>query len=135
MATEWTTDWQLLVEDGATPVCRSYLPVHGFMGLGPALANNRYDTRLFGCKRVCWAAMRRLTSADLSESPAFPAARLARLDWVGRNHARRGVIGTRSSNFLKADGHVASSTIFDTFSPFQWGFEFYSLQPGNDIDP
>jgi prepilin-type N-terminal cleavage/methylation domain-containing protein len=133
MATEWSTDWQMLVEDSSAPVCRSYLPVHGFLGLGPALANNRFDTRLFGCQRACWAAMRCLAASDLSASPALPASKLPRLDWVGRNHARRSLVGTRSSNFLNADGHVANSTIFDTLAPFQWGQEFYSLQPGNDI--
>jgi prepilin-type processing-associated H-X9-DG protein len=123
----------MLADESAPGVCRSYLPVHGFLGLGPLLTGNRSDTRLFGSKRVCWAAMRPLEGADLSGDPSPPASKLARLDWVGRNHARRNWIGTRTSNFLRADGHVESETIFDTLSPFEWGREFYSLQPGNDI--
>jgi len=133
VATEWATDWRMLTDASGNGVCRSYLPVHGFLGLGPAASANRYDSRLFGCKRPCWAAMRRLTPAELSSSPSFPGAGLTRLDWIGRNHPRRGLIGSRSSNFIFADGHAANTTVFDTLQPFQWGDEFYSLQPGNDI--
>lgn len=132
-ATEWTTDWRLLADASGSLVCRSYLPVHGFIGLGPALINNRCDTRLFGCPRPCFAAMRRLTPAELAVSPAPPGANRPRLDWVGRNHQRVGLIGSRSSNFLFADGHLANTTIYDTLQPFQWGREFYSLQPGDDV--
>jgi prepilin-type N-terminal cleavage/methylation domain-containing protein/prepilin-type processing-associated H-X9-DG protein len=132
-ATEWTTDWRLLVDAAGDPVCRSHLPVHGFFGLGPALVNDHYDTRKFGCPRPCLAAMRRLTPSDLSASPAFPGASLPRLDWIGRNHQRKGLIGSRSSNFVFADGHAVNTTVFDTLQPFQWGKEFHSLQPGNDI--
>ena len=131
-ATEWNTDWKMLAEPG-TRVCRSYLPVHGFLGLGPQLSGNRTDTRRFGSPRICWAAMRRVTLSDLSPSPSPPGANLTRLDWVGRNHAKKGVVGSRTSNFLYADGRVANTTIFDTVRPFQWGREFLSLQPGNDI--
>ena len=133
MATEWTTDWRLLVDASGNGVCRSYLPVHGFSGLGPAAVNNRCDTRLFGCKRPCWAAMRRFTPADIVAEPSLPGASLPWLDWVGRNHQRKGLVGSHSSNFLFADGHVVNTTIFDTLQSFQWGSEFYSLQPGNDI--
>ena len=133
MATEWTTDWRLLADAAGDPVCRSYLPVHGFFGLGLALVNDHYDTRKFGSPRPCFAAIRRLTPSDLSASPSLPGASLARLDWIGRNHQRRGIIGSRSSNFVYADGHVANTTVFDTLRPFQWGNEFYSLQPGSDI--
>jgi len=77
--------------------------------------------------------MRRLAPVDLSDSPSLPGANLSRLDWVGRNHQRKGLIGSRSSNFLYADGHVANTTVFDTLKPFQWGREFYTLQPGNDV--
>ena len=132
LATEWTTDWRLLAESG-TPVCRSYLPVHGFMGLGPGAFSKRYDSRQFGCPRVCLTAMRCLTPADLAAAPTLPGSVLARLDWIGRNHQRKGLIGSRSSNFLYADGHAANTTVFDTLQPFQWGREFYSLQPGSDI--
>ena len=133
MATEWTTDWRLLSDDAGNSVCHSYLPVHGFMGLGQVLVNNRYDTRLFGCQRPCWAAMRRLTPADLSVSPSAHLVNRPRLDWVGRNHQSKGLIGSKSSNFLFADGHTENTTIFDVLQPFRWGQEFYSLQPGNDI--
>jgi prepilin-type N-terminal cleavage/methylation domain-containing protein/prepilin-type processing-associated H-X9-DG protein len=132
-ATEWTTDWRLLADAAGDPVCRSYLPVHGFFGLGPALVSDHFDTRKFGCPRPCFAAMRRLVPSDLASSPSPPGASLPRLDWIGRNHQRRGVIGSHSSNFVFADGHVANTTVFDTLQPFQWGREFYSLQPGNDI--
>ena len=133
MATEWATDWRLLVDAAADPVCRSYLPVHGFFGLGPAAASDRGDTRKFGCPRPCLAAMRRLVPSDLSAAPSPPGANLPRLDWVGRNHQRKGVIGSRYSNFVFADGHAVNTTVFDTLQPFEWGKEFYSLQPGDDI--
>ena len=77
--------------------------------------------------------MRRLTPADIVAEPSLPGAKLPWLDWVGRNHQRKGLVGSRSSNFLFADGHVVNTTIFDTLQSFQWGSEFYSLQPGNDI--
>lgn len=133
LATEWVTDWRLLAEASGNPVCRSYLPVHGFMGLGPATVTNHYDSRVFGCQRPCWAAMRRLVPEDLSASQSLSGARLPRLDWVGRNHQRRGVIGSRSSNFVFADGHAANMTVYDTLRPFLWGREFHSLQPGYDV--
>jgi prepilin-type processing-associated H-X9-DG protein len=77
--------------------------------------------------------MRRFTPADIVAEPSLPGAKLPWLDWVGRNHQRKGLVGSRSSNFLFADGHAVNTTIFDTLQPFQWGSEFYSLQPGNDI--
>jgi prepilin-type N-terminal cleavage/methylation domain-containing protein/prepilin-type processing-associated H-X9-DG protein len=132
LATEWTTDWQTLADVSGNSVCRSYLPVHGFAGLGAAGVNNRFDSRQFGGPRPCFAAMRRLTPTELAASLGSSANR-PRLDWIGRNHQRKGGLGSRSSNFLFADGHVRNTTVFDTLQPFQWGQQFHSLQPGNDI--
>ena len=57
-----------------------------------------------------------------------------RLDWVGRNHGlRTGIPNKRKSNFLYVDGHVESKSIYQTLEPFEWGQEFYSLVPGDDI--
>ncbi|MFA5203549.1 MAG: prepilin-type N-terminal cleavage/methylation domain-containing protein [Lentisphaeria bacterium] len=133
LATEWATDWRLTAGPGGR-VCRSYLPVHGFVGLGPAAGADRFDSRFFGCPRPCFASIRRLSPLELAVPPQPGAAGLTRLDRVGRNHNRKlGSMGTRTSNFVFADGHAVNTTIFDTLQPFQWGAQFFSLAPGDDV--
>jgi prepilin-type N-terminal cleavage/methylation domain-containing protein/prepilin-type processing-associated H-X9-DG protein len=60
------------------------------------------------------------------------------LDWVGRNHGSHKLdasgwnLGT--TNFLYVDGHVENKSIRDTLYPsFEWGSDFYSLQPHGDL--
>ncbi len=132
LATEWATDWRLTAGSGR--VCRSYLPVHGFVGLGPAASADRSDSRFFGCPRPCFASLRRLSPLELAAQPQAGTVGLSRLDWVGRNHNRKlGPLGSRTSNFVFADGHAVNATIFDTLQPFQWGAQFFSLTPGDDV--
>ena len=40
---------------------------------------------------------------------------------------------SRSTNFLYCDGHVETKNILDTLNPWQWGDQFYSLYPNNDV--
>ena len=85
-------------------------------------------------------ALRRISKAELSDDPEIQLVTQtsqSRLDWVGRNHGAKKLEGgkdRRRTNFLYADGHVETKTVYDTVAPvFEWGQQFYSLNPGNDV--
>jgi prepilin-type N-terminal cleavage/methylation domain-containing protein/prepilin-type processing-associated H-X9-DG protein len=120
------------VNQGVT-VCKSHRPVHGFTAL--VGAGNNYDLSLAppGNGRP---NLRRVIKTDLSPLPTPPGSNLSRLDWVGRNHGSHKLANgwdMRQSNFLYVDGHVETKHILDTLTPWQWGQQFYSLTPGDDI--
>ncbi len=79
---------------------------------------------------------RQVTAADLDPDPSSSGSvSTTRLDWVGRNHGQlSGYPDKRRSNFLYVDGHIETKSIYETFTPFQWGRQFYSLNPHDDLD-
>jgi prepilin-type processing-associated H-X9-DG protein len=136
LATEWNQDWHVVsaagrVDPGAT-VCKSHRPVHGFKGISGGLDMEQIAPNAFGSA----PKLRRVRADELAADPATGAG-ATRLDWVGRNHGKKGSgVDNRKSNFLYVDGHVETKHVRETVEPaFQWGQSFYSLNPGSDIQP
>lgn len=103
----------------------SHRPVHGFVGLDGTLDMYKLDPE---------TPFRQVSATDLDADPATASESYSRLDWVGRNHGQKqGYPDRRCSNFLYADGHVETKNIYDTLVPFQWGRQFYSLKPHDDL--
>ena len=134
--TEWATDWRV-VADPDTNLSNSYLPVHGFRGLGQVVGPDRYDLNMMvsDVARPCMssAAFRRVTVYDLADNPTGARHYPPRLDWVGRNHPGSG--DRASSTFWYLDGHIESKSIYETVSEsgFEWGQRIYSLTGRNSI--
>jgi prepilin-type N-terminal cleavage/methylation domain-containing protein/prepilin-type processing-associated H-X9-DG protein len=126
LATEWgQTAARLNTSNAAGYELVSHRPIHGFVGTDGTL-----DMFLL----APGAGFRRITSADLDPDPSSGTTFTTRLDWVGRNHGHlQGYPDKRRSNFLYADGHVETKTLYETLAPFQWGHEFYSLNPHDDL--
>jgi prepilin-type processing-associated H-X9-DG protein/prepilin-type N-terminal cleavage/methylation domain-containing protein len=151
LATEFNQDWHVVSDIGeisGSAVCKSHRPVHAFKpaagGTDSALDMDQVAPDPSGRGRN---TIVRIDAADL-DAVGDPAAKAAvsppgasgfptRLLWVGRNHGAKKLDGkgrdTRKSNFLYADGHVESKWIYDTLTPWQWGDQFYSLLPNNDV--
>ena len=141
LGTEWNQSWRIVADagrgSGGDTVCKSHRPVHGFVGLGGQLNMDTLAPDAFGGRPT----YRRVTLNDLAANPQVGETSGTRLDWVGRNHDHRKLstvsgrsgVDTRRTNFLYLDGHVETKHIFETIEPFQWGEEFYSLQPSNDV--
>lgn len=141
LATEWNQDWHIVADNGrgsgGEQVCKSHRPVHGFAGLGGELDMELLPGDAFGGR----PEMRRVTVADIAPDPQPGGGSRTRLDWVGRNHGHThktldgNGFNVGLSNFLYVDGHVERKNIRDTVQPgrFEWGEEFYSLNPSNDI--
>lgn len=130
LVTEWTDNWLLLSQDG---VCRSYMPVHAFQGIGP-MGSDRYDLNLVGSisDRPCLeeSLFRRVGSDLLSSNPNPSRKYPSRLDWVGRFHKGN----AKQTNFLYTDGHVECKSIYDTLDKnFEWGRAIYSIEGGERI--
>ncbi len=130
LATEWTDNWLLLAQDG---VCRSYLPIHGFQGIGP-MGEDRYDLNLVGSSsdHPCLetSLFRQLPLDLLSDNPSPARTSPPRLDWVGRFHKGRAGL----TNFLYADGHMECKSIYDTLgTEFEWGRGIYSVKGGMKV--
>lgn len=124
LATEWTTQWSIVRRPvSVADICESYLPVHGFAGMGPMSTSDRCDLNFIGNPHKCMGDYRRLDVSDLSSDPTLFAGN--RLDWVGRNH---GSVFSKTTNFVYADGHVETKPIAQTLSPFEWGDECYSIR-------
>lgn len=134
--TEWSTDWRVVADPGSN-LSNSYLPVHGFRGLGKISGSDRYDLNMIvsDAERPCGssATFRKVTVYDLADNPAGTRHSPPRLDWVGRNHP--GSADVKNSTFLYLDGHVASKSIYETVteSSFEWGQRIYSLTGHNSI--
>jgi prepilin-type N-terminal cleavage/methylation domain-containing protein/prepilin-type processing-associated H-X9-DG protein len=82
------------------------------------------------------AGFRQATAADLDPDPSTIQITSSGcvLNWVGRNHGvRTNYPDRRLTNFLYADGHVETKTVYDTLNPFQWGAVFWSLNPNGDL--
>ena len=139
LATEVPRTAQMVTGQGEASgniVCKSHRSVHGFT----SISGGQLDMSLVGKSLTGLAAIRRVTKADLFDNPDVDllsgATSQSRLDWVGRNHGRKFLDNgkdKRKTNFLYCDGHVETKTIYDTLDPFEWGEQFYSLNPGSDI--
>jgi prepilin-type processing-associated H-X9-DG protein len=141
LGTEWNQSWKIVADagrgGGGDTVCKSHRPAHGFVGLGGQLNMDSVPADAFGGRPT----YRRCTLNDLAADPQVGSASSSRLDWVGRNHDRKKLstmngrtgVDNRRTNFLYLDGHVETKHLFETVEPFQWGEEFYSLQPSNDV--
>jgi prepilin-type N-terminal cleavage/methylation domain-containing protein/prepilin-type processing-associated H-X9-DG protein len=134
LATELPQNWKVVSAEGrvdpGTTVCKSHRPVHGFTGVSGGLDMEKIAPNAFGSA----PKIRRCAPTDLAPEGAIQGGD-TRLNWVGRNHGKKGSAGRddRKSNFLYADGHVETKQVADTLLPFQWGDIFYSLVPGEDI--
>lgn len=136
LATEWNPDWRIVADAGrsdpSSTVCKSHRPVHGFVGLGGQLNMDTVAADPFGGRPT----YRAVSVTDLSPDPKAGDASKSRLDWVGRNHGKKHAGAdwdNRRSNFLYVDGHVETKNIRETVMPFEWGQQFYSLNPNDDI--
>jgi prepilin-type N-terminal cleavage/methylation domain-containing protein/prepilin-type processing-associated H-X9-DG protein len=126
LGTEWgPTGARINETTGSGFETVSHRPVHGFVGLDGTL-----DMYLLNPS----TGFRQITAADLDPDPASGSTSTTRLDWVGRNHGQlQGYPDKRRSNFLYADGHIEIKTIYETLTPFQWGQQFYTLNPNDDL--
>jgi prepilin-type N-terminal cleavage/methylation domain-containing protein/prepilin-type processing-associated H-X9-DG protein len=126
LGTEWgPTGARINETTGSGYETVSHRPVHGFVGLDGTL-----DMYLLNPS----TGFRQVTAADLDPDPASGSATTTRLDWVGRNHGKlQGYPDKRRSNFLYADGHLETKSIYETLTPFQWGQQFYTLNPNDDM--
>jgi prepilin-type processing-associated H-X9-DG protein len=127
LATEWAPNaMRFNYDGGSTFQVWSHRPISGFVA-----SNGSLD--FYGLAPE--AGFRRATAADLDPDPdTLTSPPPVCLDYVGRNHGQRiGYPDRRLSNFLYVDGHVETKTVYDTLNPFQWGSEFWSLNPHNDL--
>src|SRR5262249_19991645 len=140
LATEFTFNWRLVSSNndpsiGSTGVCKSHRPVVGYIGVDnsldlPAIQANTFNRT--------GPVIKRCTVDDISPDPERGSNTVkSRLDWVGRNHGSRKLVGgvdIRKTNFLYVDGHVETKHIKETIIPtFQWGEQCYSYQFGGAI--
>jgi prepilin-type N-terminal cleavage/methylation domain-containing protein/prepilin-type processing-associated H-X9-DG protein len=127
LGTEWAATGARINEStGSGFETVSHRPVTGFIG-----TDGTQDMYLLSPS----TAFRQVTVADLDPDPASAASSTTRLDWVGRNHGKlQGYPDKRLSNFLYVDGHVETKSIYETLTPFQWGKQFYSLNPNDDLE-
>jgi prepilin-type N-terminal cleavage/methylation domain-containing protein/prepilin-type processing-associated H-X9-DG protein len=125
LGTEWGQTAARLADTSGGYELVSHRPVHGFVGLDGTL-----DMYLLNPT----TGFRQVTAADLDPDPSSSVASSTRLDWVGRNHGQlQGYPDKRRSNFLYVDGHIETKSIYETLTPFQWGQQFYSLNPNDDL--
>jgi prepilin-type N-terminal cleavage/methylation domain-containing protein/prepilin-type processing-associated H-X9-DG protein len=126
LCTEWIDSGVATGRDlGSQGWVMSHRPVHAFIGTDGTLDMYSLPPN---------TGYRRVTAADLDPDPLTGANTQTRLDWVGRNHGQQSSYPDhRRTNFLYADSHVETKSIYDTFTPFQWGEKFYSLSPNDDL--
>jgi prepilin-type N-terminal cleavage/methylation domain-containing protein/prepilin-type processing-associated H-X9-DG protein len=159
LATEFNANWQLVSgaprsgSHASLPyVSKSHRPISGYVDAQKSGDNGQSDAsnpiNLDECApsfRSGVTAILRVSGGDLANDPdslaplAPNTGSKTRLDWVGRNHGikKHDSQGRdiRRSNFLYVDGHVETKWIYDTVYPnaFEWGDQFWSLQPNTDI--
>ena len=128
LATEFVNNWQIVSDaprtGGASAVCKSHRPLHGFSidgGAGPNSLNMERTPLNVVPVKVTYDVLYKETLRDYD-----PAGTRSRLDWVGRNHGR-GTYEKRTTDFPYLGGHVQTKPIRDTMTPWQWGERFYSL--------
>jgi prepilin-type N-terminal cleavage/methylation domain-containing protein/prepilin-type processing-associated H-X9-DG protein len=145
LATEWSENAQLVEGTGevsGTTVVKSHRPVHGFAALAAGGSGDQYDMSYAYVSNRTPYGIRKVVVGELHGDPQPPGDTYSRLDWVGRNHGSKKKDGSgfdlRTTNFLYLDGHVETKNIRDTLGPglkFEWGDEFYTLNPGRDVVP
>lgn len=140
LLTEWPADGQRLSGTNST-LSLSYMPVHGFRGLGKMVGSDRYDLNMLATDstKACsiYGNFRKLDTNDLSADPTPYRLSPPRLDWVGRNHkGSRGNFNMKRSSFFYMDGHTELKSIYETVEKtcYEWGVKFYSLT-GRDTTP
>jgi prepilin-type N-terminal cleavage/methylation domain-containing protein/prepilin-type processing-associated H-X9-DG protein len=149
LGTEFNQDWHVVsdtADAGAGAggfVCKSHRPVHAFHALSAGAGDAGLNLEDVAPDYKGRPVIDHVSADQLLPNPtaatigAGSSNSQSRLDWVGRNHGAfkldaRGR-DTRKTNFLYADGHVETKSIYDTFSPWQWGDQFYSLSPNGDV--
>ena len=139
LLTEWPRDWRV-VSGPDSNLSFSYLPIHGFRGVGNITEQDRYDLNMTpsdsGKPCMSQGIFRRLTAYDLSNQPSCFRRNPPRLDWVGRNHSGiHAKIDQRKSSFFYADGHTELKSIYQTIEVgnFEWSNKIYSLTGFNSI--
>ena len=110
---------------GGAMVSKSHRPVHGFWAPN---GGDGYELD----KVALGSPAAYLRNYDLPKGmpSTFSPNRLA---WVGRNHGKLKFSAAnqdqRQTNFLYADGHVATKRLSETVYPsFEWGERFYSIR-------
>jgi prepilin-type N-terminal cleavage/methylation domain-containing protein/prepilin-type processing-associated H-X9-DG protein len=156
LVTEFNQDWHVVSDgsdaDPGTIVCKSHRPVNAYESIATIESPGAYKLDLAG--NLTKYNIVRVDPSFLTANPSIlnvqPGSTQTSLDWVGRNHGSakignlnyrtgNGKSGVRTgwnfgtSNFLYCDGHVELKNIADTLSPWEWGDEMYSLNPGGDI--
>lgn len=129
LATEFINNWGVVSDAPRTSsgpaVCKSHRPLHGFnntTGTAGAGGLNMELTPNYAVpQRVTYDMLCRNTPVEYDSGTTR-----SRLDWVGRNHGT-GTYDKKLTNFLYLDGHVETKHVRDTFTPWQWGERFYSL--------
>lgn len=122
----------------ADSVSASRRPVHGFVP--NAGSPDKMYAVAVGMPGRNSQPIRRATVNDITPDPTanLDATPESLLSWVGRNHGKKTLdsqgYDARKTNFLYVDGHVETKHIKDTVNnTFEWGEQFYSLNPGSDI--
>lgn len=135
LGTEYPKDPLMLA--GAAGECRSYLPVHGFMGKGVS-GRDPYDLNMVvgGSDKPCFdgGPFLKLNNSSLMDRLSPARVNPPRLNYVGRNHTRGPRIkgaDTSTSSFLYLDGHVENKSVYETTADFEWGKMVYSLRGDN----
>ncbi len=143
LVTEFNQDWHIVSatsDDGSgTFVCKSHRPVSGFMQLGGLGTPSALDLALAGNLGTIGNLIR-VQKKDIVGDPTINNLPIGQantsLYWVGRNHGSRSLVNgwdMRTTNFLYCDGHVENKNLADTLTPWEWGDQVYSLNPGSDI--
>ena len=132
LMTEWIDDWKI-VTNLVDNVSMSYMPVHGFKGMGK-MWPDRYDLNMVKEEAIpCLAEgpYKRVAYYDLSATPNTNRRYPSRLDWVGRNHGNNG-----KANFYYVDGHIESKTVYESIdeTDFEWGQIVYSIKGNNKVN-
>ena len=123
--------------DGSTVVSASRRPVHGFVIAG----TDPDKAYLAPIPRGASQSLSHATVANLAKDPSAnpPGAVDTLVTWVGRNHGAAAKDGqgydARKTNFAYVDGHVENKKVQETLTGLEWGSQFYTLTPGNDVSP
>ena len=134
LMTEWVDDWEI-VTNLVDNVSMSYMPIHGFKGMGK-MWPDRYDLNMVEEAEILCSAegvYRRVTHYDISTTPNTNRRYPSRLDWVGRNHGNK---NNGEAHFYYADGHIESKTVYESIdaADFEWGQTVYSIKGNNKVN-
>lgn len=132
LATEFTNDYRVVSDGGSDGIIKSHRPVHAFRT--KAGGDHDLSADVGGNQNIA-------VKFEFAESPVFPpVADSNRLSWVGRNHGRAKLGGSKKNlpktNFLYCDGHVETKLLEETLVKpnWQWGERIYGLETEPAID-